>query len=57
LHRGQRRWPYRVTAAVGSSEERPVYLQTASGQNNAAQKAAVEHCFTMFSDVDGNLRT
>ena len=50
-------WPYRVTAAVGSSAERPVYLQTASGQNNAAQKSAVEHCFTMFSDVNGNLLT
>ena len=50
-------WPYRVTAAVGSSEQRPVYLQTASGQNNAAQKSAVEHCFTMFSDVTGNLPT
>lgn len=50
-------WPYRVTAAVGSSEEQPVYVQTASGQNNAAQKSAVEHCFTMFSDVNGHLPT
>ena len=46
-----------VTAAAGSSEERPVYVQTASGRNNAAQKSAVEHCFTMFSDVNGQLPT
>ncbi|MCA1677340.1 MAG: DUF1828 domain-containing protein [Actinobacteria bacterium] len=51
-------WPYRVTAAVGSSsDERPVYVQTASGRNTAAQKSAVEHCFTMFSDVNGHLPT
>jgi hypothetical protein len=47
--------PYRATAAAGSSEERPVYVQTATGQNTAAQKSAVEHCFTMFSDVNGHL--
>lgn len=46
--------PYRVTAAAGS-EERQVYIQTASGQNTAAQRSAMEHCFTMFSDVDGHL--
>jgi hypothetical protein len=43
--------PYQVTAAVGSSEKRPVYVQTASGQNTAAQRSAAERCFTMFSDV------
>ncbi|MGH3999837.1 MAG: hypothetical protein ACRDTJ_20525 [Pseudonocardiaceae bacterium] len=43
--------PYQVTAAVGSSEKWPVYVQTASGQNTAAQRSAVERCFTMFSDV------
>jgi hypothetical protein len=46
--------PYQVTAAAGSSEQ-PVYVQTASGQNNAAQRSAVERCFTMFSDVNGCL--
>ncbi|MGQ0776288.1 MAG: DUF1828 domain-containing protein [Pseudonocardiales bacterium] len=50
-------WPYRVTAAAGSNEELPVYVQTASGHNIAAQKSAVEHCFTMFSDVNGHLPT
>lgn len=50
-------WLYRVTAAAGSSAERPVYVQTASGPNTAAQKSAVEHCFTMFSDVSGQLPT
>ncbi len=50
-------WAYRVTAAAGSSAERPVYVQTAAGQNTAAQKSAVEHCFTMFSDVNGHLPT
>lgn len=46
---------YRVTAAAGSSAEAPVYVQTASGQNTAAQKSAVEHCFTLFADIDGHL--
>jgi hypothetical protein len=41
---------YQVTAAAGSSEKRPVYVQTASGQNTAARRSAVERCFTMFSD-------
>jgi hypothetical protein len=50
-------WSYRVTAAVGSSKERPVYVQAASGQNSAAQKPAVEHSFTMFSEVNGHLPT
>ena len=50
-------WPYRITAAAGTSEEQPVYVQVASGQNTAAQKSAVEHCFTMFSDVNGHLPT
>ncbi|HET9255787.1 MAG TPA: hypothetical protein VFO16_11355 [Pseudonocardiaceae bacterium] len=49
--------PYQVTAAVGSSEEQPVYVQTASGQNTAAQRSAVERCFTMFSDVNSHLPT
>ncbi|MGH3874861.1 MAG: hypothetical protein ACRDSR_25720 [Pseudonocardiaceae bacterium] len=47
--------PYQVTAAVGSSEKRPVYVQTAAGQNTAVQRSAVERCFTMFSDVNGHL--
>ena len=46
--------PYPVPA-VGSSEKQPVYLQTAAGQNTAAQRSAVERCFTMFSDVNGHL--
>ncbi|MGH3827924.1 MAG: hypothetical protein ACRDQX_12245, partial [Pseudonocardiaceae bacterium] len=49
--------PYQVTAAAGSSEKRPVYVQTAAGQNTAAQRSAVERCFTMFSDVNGRLPT
>lgn len=46
--------PYRVTAAAGN-DERQVYIQTAAGQNAAAQRTAVEHCYTMFSDVNGHL--
>lgn len=46
--------PYQVTA-VGSSEKQPVYVHTAAGQNTAAQRSAVERCFTMFSDVNGHL--
>lgn len=46
---------YQITAAAGNSEEVPVYVQTASGQNTAAQKSAVEHCFTMFTDINGHL--
>jgi hypothetical protein len=49
--------PYQVTAAVGSSEKRPVYVQTAAGQTPATQRSAVERCFTMFSDVNGHLPT
>ncbi len=49
--------PYQVTAAAGGSEKRPVYVQTAAGQNTAAQRSAVERCFTMFSDVNGRLPT
>ena len=46
--------PYRVTAAAGN-DERQVYIQTAAGRNAAAQRTAVEHCYTMFSDVNGHL--
>lgn len=46
--------PYRVTAAAGT-EGRRVYIQTASRQNSAAQRSAVEHCYTMFSDVNGHI--
>jgi hypothetical protein len=46
--------PYRVTAAAGN-DERQVYIQTAAGQNAAAQRTAVEHCYTVFSDVNGHL--
>lgn len=46
--------PYRVTAAAGN-DERQVYIQTAAGRNAAAQRTAVEHCYTMFSDVNGRL--
>ena len=46
--------PYRTTAAAGT-DERKVYIQTAAGQNAAAQRSAVEHCYTMFSDVNGHI--
>ena len=48
--------PYRTTAAAGT-DERKVYIQTAAGQNAAAQRSAVEHCYTMFSDVNGHIPT
>lgn len=46
--------PYRVTAAAGN-DQRTVYVQTASGQNTAARRAAAEHSYTMFSDVNGHI--
>ena len=46
--------PYRLTAAV-TLQHRKVYVQTAAGQNSAAQRAAAEHCYTMFSDVNGRV--
>lgn len=48
--------PYRLTAAAGN-DDRQVYIQTAAGHNTAAQRSAAEHCYTMFSDVNGHVAT
>lgn len=46
------RW--RPTAAAGS-EQRLVYVHTASGRTNANRQVAAEHCYTMFSDINGHI--
>lgn len=45
---------HQLTAAAGT-KDRLVYIQTASGQNAAAQKVSMEHSFTLFSDVNGHV--
>ncbi|MGH3695884.1 MAG: DUF1828 domain-containing protein [Pseudonocardiaceae bacterium] len=50
-------WRYQVTAAAGRSEKQLVYIQTADGRHAAAQRSAVERCFTMFSDTNQELPT
>lgn len=45
---------YRATAAAGRPEE-PVYVQAVSGSNPKTRQRAIEHAFTMFSDVNGSL--
>jgi hypothetical protein len=47
--------PYQLTAAAGH-EERLVYIQAASGGTAHAQRSAVEHAFTAFSDINGEIR-
>lgn len=43
---------YKLTAAA-SHGERQVYIQAAAGGTARAQRSAVEHAYTMFSDIDG----
>jgi hypothetical protein len=45
---------YRLTAAVGR-EDRPVYVQALAGNTQPQRIRAVEHGFTVFSDVNGSL--
>lgn len=46
--------PYRVTAAAGT-QTRLVYIQAAAGQTSDQQRVSTEHCYTMFSDIDGQV--
>jgi hypothetical protein len=45
---------YRVTAAVGDPE-RPTFVQAVAGTSKQARQRSIEHAFTMFSDVNGQL--
>jgi len=52
--RGRSGSTYRLTAAAGR-EDRPVYIQALAGSTPQQRIRAVEHGFTVFSDVDGSL--
>lgn len=52
---GRSRNVWRLTAAAGSDPDRLVYIQTAAGQSTASRQSSMEHCYTMFSDVNGHL--
>jgi Domain of unknown function DUF1828 len=45
---------YRATAAVGDPA-RATFVQAVTGQNLQGRQRAIEHAFTMFSDVNGTL--
>ncbi len=45
---------YRATAAVGDPEI-AIVVQAVSGSNTQTRQRAIEHAFTMFSDIDGAL--
>jgi len=47
---------YHVTAAVGYPQKM-TYVQAVAGANNHTRQRAVEHAFTIFSDVNGSLPT
>jgi hypothetical protein len=51
---GRSSTPYRATAAVGNPD-RQTFVQAVSGNNNQTRQRAIEHAFTMFSDVNGSL--
>jgi hypothetical protein len=46
--------PYRTTAAVGDPE-RPTLVQAVAGTSKQARQRSIEHAFTMFSDINGQL--
>jgi hypothetical protein len=54
--RGRSGGLYRVTAAVGDPGD-PTFVQAVAGENNKSRQRALEHAFTMFSDVNGQLPT
>ncbi len=45
---------YHVTAAVGKPD-RPTYVQAVAGEGARTRQRAIEHAFTIFSDVNGSL--
>lgn len=45
---------HRPTVAAGN-DDRLVYVQAAAGQSTAARQHAVEHSYTMFSDINGHI--
>jgi hypothetical protein len=47
---------YRPTASARGNDE-PVFIQAVAGGRAQARQRAVEHAFTMFSDVNGSLPT
>lgn len=52
--RGASGIPYYLTAMAGH-EKRQVYVQAASGGTARAQRTAVEHAYTAFSDINGEV--
>lgn len=51
---GRSSTPYKATAAIGDPNSQ-TYVQAISGNNNQTRQRAVEHAYTMFSDVNGSL--
>jgi hypothetical protein len=47
---------YRPTASARGDDD-PVFIQAVSGGRSQTRQRAVEHAFTMFSDVNGSLPT
>ena len=54
--RGRSDGLYRATASVGHPEN-PTIVQAVAGENVYSRQRALEHAFTMFSDVNGQLPT
>jgi hypothetical protein len=54
--RGRSDITYRVTAAVGDPGQE-TFVQAVAGKSMQIRQRALEHAFTMFSDVDGSLPT
>jgi hypothetical protein len=52
--RGRSGVPYRATAAVGHPD-RSTFVQAVAGSTTGTRQRSVEHAFTMFSDINGNL--
>jgi hypothetical protein len=54
--RGRSGGVYRATASVGDPSS-PTLVQAVTGESLPARRRALEHAFTMFSDIDGQLPT
>jgi hypothetical protein len=52
--RGRSGGTYHVTAAIGDPQQ-ATFVQAVAGANNHTRQRAVEHAFTIFSDVNGTL--
>lgn len=54
--RGRSGGRYRATARVGGPES-PTLVQAVAGESMETRQRALEHAFTMFSDINGQLST